>query len=178
MKIRIWKSLSFLAIGGVGLLVLGALCFLIGFRVNTTESIPLGIYMVTDKPITKGAYVILCPPDTELFATAKERGYLDYGLCPGNYGYLMKRVLGVPGDVISISEQGVTVGVKPLPLSRPIVADGFGRPLPQLNMNKHTLTSDQLLLMSDTVSTSFDARYFGPINEGQIKNVIRPLWLW
>jgi type IV secretory pathway protease TraF len=32
--------------------------------------------------------------------------------------------------------------------------------------------------MSDVSGTSFDGRYFGPINRSQIKTVIRPVITW
>ena len=65
-----------------------------------------------------------------------------------------------------------------LPLSAPIKADKAGRPLPRYQSNSYTLGNSEVLLMSDVSATSFDGRYFGPINRSQIKTVIRPVITW
>jgi hypothetical protein len=53
-----------------------------GGRFNTSKSLELGLYWITDAPITKGAYVMFCPPERKVFVDAKERGYIDAGFCP------------------------------------------------------------------------------------------------
>ena len=62
--------------------------------------------------------------------------------------------------------------------SAPIKADKAGRPLPRYQSNSYTLGNSEVLLMSDVSATSFDGRYFGPINRSQIKTVIRPVITW
>src|ERR1044071_7745029 len=78
-------------------------------RINTTKSIPVGFYWMTSDAVKKGSYVIFCPPETELFDTAKERGYIGAGFCPGGYGYMMKRVAAVTDDEVAIGADGVHV---------------------------------------------------------------------
>ncbi|MBD4272924.1 conjugative transfer signal peptidase TraF, partial [Xanthomonas citri pv. citri] len=78
-------------------------------RLNTSKSIPLGLYWTSSAPVTKGEYVIFCPPQRPVFDDARERGYIGSGFCPGNYGYMMKRVLAAKGDTVSVTPQGVTV---------------------------------------------------------------------
>jgi conjugative transfer signal peptidase TraF len=90
------------------------------------------LYWITDAPITKGAYVMFCPPERKVFVDAKERGYIDAGFCPGNFGHLMKKILAAKGDTIAVTPQGVTVNGEVLPYSKPVAEDGVGRPLPQL----------------------------------------------
>ena len=43
-----------------------------GGRFNTSKSLELGLYWITDTPITKGAYVMFCPPERKVFLDAKE----------------------------------------------------------------------------------------------------------
>ena len=74
------------AIAVIGLLALGFISFALGLRVNTTKSIAVGLYRMTDAPVAKGEYVIFCPPQSALFDKAKRRGYIGPGFCPGDYG--------------------------------------------------------------------------------------------
>ena len=62
--------------------------------------------------------------------------------------------------------------------SKPIQADKSGRPLPRFQASTYTLGSAELLLMSDVSDTSFDGRYFGPVNRSQVQTVIRPVITW
>ena len=79
--------------------VVCGLAYAAGIRLNTTPSIPLGVYRLTNEPIVKGAYVLFCPPPAAVFDMAKARGYLGAGYCPGGYGHLMKKILAVQDDV-------------------------------------------------------------------------------
>lgn len=166
------------AIGGAGILLLGLACYAAGARVNTTRSIPLGLYWASSKPVQKGDYVMFCPPPLGVFDTAKERGYLRAGFCPGDYGYMMKRVLAAKDDAVTIADDGVRVNGDLLPYSALHKADKGGRPLPRYQANSYTLNEYQVLLMSDVNHLSFDSRYFGPINRSQIKTVIFPVITW
>ena len=155
--------------------------FLSGARINTTKSISIGLYWtkpIQIEKIEKGAYVIFCPPQSSVFEKAKERGYIGVGTCPGGHGLMMKRILAAQGDVVSISTKGVVVNNELLPHSAPLKADNRGRPLPCTPINRYSLGKTELLLMSDRSATSFDARYFGPINRSQIKTVIVPVITW
>jgi conjugative transfer signal peptidase TraF len=147
-------------------------------RINTTKSIPVGFYWMTSDSVRKGSYVIFCPPETELFDTAKERGYIGAGICLGGYGYMMKRVVAAKDDTVVIAADGVRVNGELLPLSVPRAADKAGRPIPRSETNRYMLGASELLLMSDVSGTSFDGRYFGPIDRKQVQGVIRPILTW
>jgi conjugative transfer signal peptidase TraF len=133
---------------------------------------------MTSGPLAVGAYVIVCPPDVQVFKEAKARGYLGPGFCPGGYGNLMKRVLAAKNDQVTVSPVGITVNGQLLPNSAPLSVDGAGRPLPAYQSNAYTLGNLEVLLMSDVSATSFDGRYFGPVNFSQVRSVIRPVFTW
>lgn len=167
------------AVVGVAALILSAAGYAAGARINTTRSIPVGLYWTSSAPVEKGAYVLFCPPKVSVFDDAKERGYIGAGFCrPGNYGYMMKRILAAKDDAVSIADDGVRVNGELLPYSRPIPADKAGRPLPRYPISVYTLGNAELLLMSDVTGASFDGRYFGPINRSQVQTVIRPVITW
>jgi conjugative transfer signal peptidase TraF len=122
---------------------------------------------------------MFCPPKDAVFDDAKERGYIGAGFCPGgDYGYMMKRVLAAKNDVVSVTDDGVRINGVLVPNSAPIRADKAGRLLPRFQADDHTLGNAEVLLMSDGSATSFDGRYFGPINRSQIQAVIRPVLTW
>jgi len=122
--------------------------------------------------------VIFCPPKTAVFDDAKARGYIGAGFCSGGYGMMIKKIMGVPADHVAVSAKGVFVNGELVPNSKPFNADKAGMPMPNCSANDYTLSEGQLLLMSDHSPLSFDARYFGPISESQIRSVIRPVLTW
>jgi conjugative transfer signal peptidase TraF len=178
MKQKFRRLMVGIVVAGVSILALSGVFYLAGARINTTKSIPVGLYWTTSAPVEKGAYVIFCPPQVGVFATAKDRGYIGSGFCPGGYGYFMKRVLAAKNDTVSITDKGVLVNGVLLPQSVPLKADLAGRALPHFQADHYTLGTSEVLLMSDVSRTSFDGRYFGPINRSQIKTVIRPVFTW
>jgi conjugative transfer signal peptidase TraF len=163
------------AVAAIGLLLLGFACFAAGLRVNTTKSIPAGLYWMTGAPVGKGEYVIFCPPQSALFDEAKVRGYIPAGFCPGDYGFMMKRVLAAEGDRVVATAEGLSINGALLPASAPLEMDKAGRMMPRHPFSDYTLGKSELLLMSDVSSTSFDGRYFGPVNLSQVRGVIRPV---
>lgn len=174
MKIK----MNHFVITGVSFLLFLGFCYWLGIRVNTSPSIPVGVYILENKSIEKGEYVIWCPPPRSVFLTAKKRGYITGGFCPGNLGYIMKVVLGTPGDTIGVNKGGVFVNGSKVPFSAQRSTDPGGRPLPSLVLSRYVLSNSEYLLMSDTNPLSFDGRYFGPINRKQIRSVMRPLITW
>lgn len=167
-----------LVIVGVCLAVGLVLAHESGLRLNTTRSIPLGLYRMLNDPIVNGAYVLWCPPERSEFDLAKKRGYIGAGFCPGGYGYMMKKVLAAHNDVVSVTDDGVTINGILIPASQPFEADSLGRPLPRFRVADHVLASSELLLMSDMNSRSFDARYFGPVHRDHIQSLMYPVLTW
>ncbi len=178
MNLTFKRLTATVAIAGIVVLSLGAVSYLAGARINTTQSIPVGLYWTSGQPVAKGAYVLFCPPDSNVFAVAKARGYIGAGFCPGGYGLMMKRVVAANGDTVSISNDGVRVNDVLMPLSVPLRMDKAGRALVRFGSSRFSLDSSNVLLMSDVTGASFDSRYFGPIDRRQIKTVIKPVITW
>ncbi|MCW8207880.1 conjugative transfer signal peptidase TraF [Verminephrobacter aporrectodeae subsp. tuberculatae] len=162
------------ACAGVAVLALAAA----GARVNTSKSIPLGLYWASSAPVDKGVYILFCPPQRSVFDDARDRGYIGAGFCPGGYGYMMKRVVATRDDTVAVADDGVRVNGELLAHSAPIRTDRSGRALPRYRSGRYKLGKSELLPMSDASATSFDARYFGPIERAQIRSVLRPLITW
>ena len=157
--------------------LLCGLAYAVGLRLNTTPSIPVGVYQLTHDALSKGAFVYFCPSRSTVFDMAKELGYISAGFCPGGYGHLMKKILATQNDVVIIGKAGVQINGQWLPLSTPLLTDGAGRPLPQYE-SLRILAVGEFLLMAENNDYSFDGRYFGTIKREQIEGVIRPVLTW
>ncbi|MBS0513642.1 MAG: conjugative transfer signal peptidase TraF [Proteobacteria bacterium] len=178
MNRRFERITAAVALAGAAGMVGAALAFAAGARINTTRSIPVGLYWASSAAVEKGTYVLFCPPQAQVFHEARARGYIGAGFCPGGYGYMMKRVLAAQDDDVAVSDEGVRVNGVLLPLSAPRAVDAGGRPLPRFQADRYTLGAAELLLMSDVSGTSFDGRYFGPLHRSQIQTVVSPLITW
>lgn len=154
------------------------LALLAGFRVNHTHSFPVGVYWMVPKPPAVGDLVIFDPPQTPPFEMGLQRGYLRPGGGWRPYEPMLKRLVAVAGDVVTIDEAGVTANGRVLKNSKPMKVDEAGRPMPVLRLQDYRLAPGEVLLMSEYSPTSFDGRYFGPIRRAQIQSVVRPVWTW
>lgn len=174
-RLTVWIAVFLLGIIGMVLFLV-----VMGFRINLTNSIPVGLYRIKDVKNVKNikhAYVIFCPDDRLAFQQARDRGYIDSGLCPGGYGYLMKKVVATQGDRVSITPEGVFVNQTLIPFSKPQSNDGMHRMLPRFHAINYQLKHDELMTMTSQSAWSFDSRYYGPVRLGQIKGVITPVWV-
>jgi len=161
----------------ISLISLALLLIAMGFRINLTDSIPVGLYRITHQGNLKNAYVIFCPDDRQAFKIGLNRGYIDHGLYCGGYGYLMKKVVAISGDVFSVTNTGVFVNHERIPFSTPKLKDGLNRPLPQWHAINYQLKEDELLTMTSQSEWSFDGRYYGLVHSRQIKGILRSLWV-
>lgn len=147
-----------------------------GWRINHTNSLPMGLWRghAVDGPITRGQIVSFCPPDNALFQTARQRGYLGMGRCPGGYEPLLKPVVAVAGDMVAVDAKGITVNGHHLTNSAAVLYDRQGRPMPELGALQHRVTENTLWVVSEYSSASFDSRYFGAIHIRQVLAIMQP----
>ena len=135
---------------------------------NATASAPAGFYLVSPGArLARGDMVVARAPYPARLLAAR-RHYL-----PMNVP-LVKRVVGVPGDIICARGDRVTLDGEPV--ARRLSHDSMGRTLPWWQGCEGLLPGRYFLLM-DKVPASFDGRYFGPVSEGAIIGKASPLWL-
>lgn len=166
-----------LPVAAMMLIGVGAATSAVGYRVNTSASIPIGIYRVTNTPVQVGRFVQVCPTDTPIFKEAMRRSYIGPGPCPGGYGYLFKKVLAAKNDYVEMTTTGMRVNGRPIPFSRPLQHDGAGRLL-QSWVGQRMLSETDVIIMTDSNPQSFDSRYFGVIPQSNIISVVRPILTW
>lgn len=162
---------------------ISALCLLIlfglfqmsgslGLRINTSPSLPVGLYVTTAD--TKSQLVEFCP--SEPYARlAIIRGYREAGNCPDGAAPLLKPIIAQAGDVVELSQHGLTVNGREVPNTAPVPTDTKGRPLNSWPLGRYQVRAGTVWVASSYHPRSFDSRYFGPIAKSTIRDHLRPL---
>jgi conjugative transfer signal peptidase TraF len=160
----------------VALVVIAVIASLILFGnrliVNRTHSLPVGLYYRSDVRIKKGSIVLFKPDqNTPLDQLGIERGYEERELP------LLKHVVALAGDVVSVSSSGVSINGQLLPNSAPLFHDESGRPLAMAQLDHFKLGTDEAFLMGVN-ATSWDSRYFGPVLLSRCSGSFVPVLTW
>ena len=170
------------AMFGVSVLFVSLLLYACGARINRTNSLPRGMYWVVEKPPERGDIVTFWPSDCAEMQLARERGYIHHGVYNQTngvgYGLLMKRYLGLPGDVVSVTDDGIIINGVLIPNTKPLTHDNIGDPLPRFRIANYMLKENEALFVSNHLPRSYDARYFGIQETRQIVEVLVPVWTW
>ncbi len=106
-----------------------------------------------------------------------ERGEVLVFRYPGDHkSYYIKRIVGLPGERVSISGNGITI----------YEVDGSQKKLDESYINERslggksddvTLGPDQYFMMGDNRNFSFDSRSWGPLKKSEIIGLVR-VRLW
>lgn len=131
-----------------------------GFRLNATASMPVGVYRLEQGQPEHGDIASFCL-DSPLATVALERGYLRSGSCPSGVQPLLKRVVGLPGDRVGLGPEGVRVNGRMQPASAVSAHDNNGQPTPTSCLESGVIPAGKALLLSDAHPGGFDSRYFG-----------------
>ena len=170
MRLGRCSIVAVLIVAPIGLLFWAGSAF--GIRLNTSPSLPFGLYRVTSD--TSAPLVEFCPAEP-VATLANTRGYRQAGSCPDGGTPLMKPIVARDGDVVELSTAGVRVNGTLLRNSAPLARDTSGRPLTPWPAGKYTVPPGAVWLVSDYHTRSFDSRYFGPVPTTLIKDHLRPL---
>jgi len=146
-----------------------------GLRINTSYSLPLGIYATTSN--SEADLIEFCP--AEPFASeSASRSYRTQGFaCPDGAVPLLKPIVARPGDLVIISREGISVNGNLLPKTYPVPEDAHGRPLTAWPTGIYRVEPGTIWVASTYNAGSYDSRYMGPIQISQIRRRLRPLWL-
>ena len=144
----------------------------LGLRINTSPSLPVGLYVITADPGSE--LVEFCPPEPYA-RLAIIRGYREAGNCPDGAAPLLKPVVAKTGDVVEASPQGLMINGHRLPNTVPVPADTKGRLLNPWPFGRYQVRPEMVWVASSYHPRSFDSRYFGPIATSAIRDHVRPL---
>jgi conjugative transfer signal peptidase TraF len=146
-----------------------------GLWLNTSPSLPLGLYRVASAPPAVGADVIVCLPLT-LGRAARDREYLGPGPCPGGAARLGKTIAATAGAVVDVRADGVWIDGHRVPESVPLARDRAGRPLARQADGPHRVPPGMVFLLATHHPRSWDSRYYGPIPSTAVLAVVRRIW--
>lgn len=134
---------------------------------NASASAPIGLYAVSAADDMRVGDMVVAWPPAAARALAAERGYLPINVP------LVKRVAAARGDRVCAAGEAVFVNGRLEVLRQS--ADGAGRPLPWWTGCFDLDEGEYLLLMAGTAA-SFDGRYFGLTESGDLVGAARLLW--
>lgn len=142
------------------ILTITALIFTsLGFIINNTYSMPLGIYKTQEdnNQISKNDLVIFKIPQF--------------------HKKLLKKVVATKNDLVLVNENGVYVNGIKLENSKIFHFDSMGQPLKMYPLNR-VLNQDEIFTMGENIQ-SYDSRYFGVINlkDSNVKKVSK-IFIW
>ena len=151
----------------------------LGLCLNTTSSLPLGVYRKTGD-IERGGFALFCLEEEGFIKLAKERGYLGAGRCPGGIKPLGKEVFGLTGDEINFlggSGGQIVVNGQLIPRSSANSKDSRGRVMPATYLTAGKIPEGFALMLSPHHAGGFDSRYFGLVKVSALKPV-QPVFTW
>jgi conjugative transfer signal peptidase TraF len=151
-----------------------------GVRINHTSSLPVGLWRIAPLrgQLARGVIVSFCPPATAILSAARARGFLDPGRCPGSVEPMLKQIVAITGDRVSLGADGVAVNERPIPGSRRLGADGAGRPILAIPLGDDIVGESAFWALSTDHPGSFDSRYFGAAKTAGIIGVATPWIVW
>lgn len=162
------RAVLALTLFGLGLIGLATLARPAPWLVwNASASAPIGLYRVLPGKPIRGDLVLVRTPSS-VRQLAAERGYL-----PQNVP-LVKRVAALDGDIVCAADDVISVNGRVV--AERLARDRLGRPLPAWT-GCQTLGPDDVFLLMEDVTGSFDGRYFGPVRRAAIIGRLAPLWI-
>ena len=145
-----------------------------GLRINTSTSMPRGLYRSVAGGVRRDAVAAVClPPAIARFGM--ERHYLGAGSCPDGSEPVVKVLAAVAGDRIEVTASAVLVNGVRLPHSQPLDRDRGGRELLPFAAGEHRLEPGEVWLYSPYEERSWDSRYFGPVRIENVATIVEPL---
>jgi conjugative transfer signal peptidase TraF len=147
------------------------LAWVLDIRLNLTASLPLGLYIATDRPTDYIAFCLGGEPEKVALA----RQYITPGRCPDGGTPLLKKIVARPGDVVRLDDRGIAVNEHLLPRTYPKLKDQLGRPLQTYPFGTYIVPHGAFWVASLYDDRSFDARYWGPLPSSSIRLHLRPL---
>jgi len=143
-------------------------------RINTTGSMPIGLYSEGPPRFDRGAWVVFCLPE-ELNKLGRERSYLRRGPCPDRSQELVKEIAAVPGDRVVLTSRGLVVNGYAIPDTALHAVDRDLRILPHAPFGESAVSPGEVWVLGLARRVSWDSRYFGPVPQDHVRGTAIPI---
>lgn len=142
---------------------------------NNTPSTPIGFYKKAEGNISTDDYIAFCL-DEKLTAFGLSRGYLEKcSPCQGSKP-LIKKVIAIPRDTITVTKNFILTKTQLYNLTT-LNIDSSGRYLYSIKNGNYKENCYWVIGDHDSLS-SWDSRYWGCISKAQILYKVTPLLIW
>lgn len=159
-----------LVVFGLTLAFVGA-AKLAGITIPASDSMPRGIWQrYQPQSIETGMVVVFCPAQDETFQPPQ--GWQ----CPHGVRPVLKPVAAIAGDLVDITNNGVSVNGLAVPgTARQAIPPGTIRVIPE---GRYQVNEGEIWLLSNYHPRGLDSRYYGPVLASRIDAAARPLLLF
>jgi conjugative transfer signal peptidase TraF len=153
-----------------------------GIIFNDTSSVPIGFYHIikSSSKIEQGDIIAFCLPDN-IAKMGLSRGYIKHSNnCANGSEKLIKKIIAVPGDIVQVTNQKITVinlsGVNIYPTPVKLIDKD------KLPVKKYIKNGIYRNIQTYWVhgygnpQYSWDSRYYGGIPKSNITDRLKPLW--
>lgn len=167
-----WRKMSTVVVAGSGSLFASfAITGTAGIRINSTPSLPVGLYIKADASSRLAEF---CPVGLSAWLAAN-RGYRTAGDCPDGASALLKPIIARAGDVVELTAAGLFVNARSIPNTAPLSMDTKHRAMEHFPYGRYVVAQDEVWVASSYNARSFDSRYYGPVPIYRIREHLRPL---
>jgi conjugative transfer signal peptidase TraF len=147
-------------------------------RINLTASMPEGLYWLSPPRAVRAGDLAMVCLDNQRAHYALQRGYIQAGSCDNAAQPLLKEVVALANDTISLSSNSVLINNIPLPHSSTLATDKLQRPLKAAPRGIYKLQANQMWLYGISSNRSWDSRYFGLVKSSDIASIVKPILTW
>ena len=152
------------------LLILVGICNIFAVMINTTASMPKGVYLKKFSKIGRGDIVAVCLNDQQN-KLGLIRHYLKTGTRCHGAEPLIKQIIAIPGDRVELTDQFIAVNSH-IYFYPTFYQDRQGNPLAVFPRGIYL--ADSYWLIGIHSAYSWDSRYWGPVSAAQIIENLKP----
>jgi conjugative transfer signal peptidase TraF len=110
-----------------------------------------------------------------IMSRAMDAGILKLGSCENGMQPLLKTVAAIPGDIVTVGNDGIAVNCKPIDNTGRIRFDHDGIPIPMIDEGVFLVERGRVWLISNYHKRSYDSRYFGAVSVNDIVGMAVPV---
>jgi len=168
MKRSSSKPGAAVALSVFGLLAVMVAMWGTGIWINTTTSLPPGLYRQTGPgtAVEKGDFALACLPRGQWHREPP------WSLrCADRAMPILKKIAALPNDQVEITAFGIRVNGQAIPNSKRL-------PTQVSTATSGSVPAGMVWLLSDYAPASYDSRYFGPVPLTAVQATVRPLWVF